>query len=412
MRVLDVLLGASTVGRLHEREPGRDYSFEYSEAVAAAGSPRLSVSLPCGRGEFEPADTRPFFEGLLPEGPIRERIAIDLKVSSSNSFELLARLGRDCAGAVVVLPEGEGVEATGEVEWLPEDALADLIDRLPANPLGVAGRAKLRLSLAGLQRKAVLIRRDDGTFGKPTAIHPSTHIVKPQYSDSEYADLVHNEHFCMSVAAATGLDVARTAIAAIAGRPCLLVERFDRTVLDGRVARLHQEDLCQALGVLPGLKYESEGGPGLGAIARLLQAESVRGGADVLALVRATILNYVLGNGDAHAKNFALLHADGLRLAPLYDIVSTSVYPDIDDSLAMAIGDNADPGSLDGGDLYELAEDCQLSYVELSREWVRFAKATLAAAETVAERARAEGWHRPVVDDVVAIARKRAAQID
>lgn len=412
MRALDVRLRDRHVGRLVELERGGDYSFEYEASVAltAPGAPLLSVSLPCRERPFEPTEARPFFEGLLPEGEIRERIARDLKVSTSNSFELLARLGRDCAGAVVLLPEGEQPDDE-PIEWLAESDLAELIERLPTNPLGVASRNRVRLSLAGLQRKAVLIRGADGTFGRPTATDPSTHIVKPQYDDSDYEDLVYNERFCMAVARAVGLDAARTEIVEIANRPCLLVERFDRHDEKGGVARVHQEDCCQALGVLPGLKYEAEGGPGLGAIAGLLRSASARGGADVLAFLRAAILNYVLGNGDAHAKNFGLLHGDELRLAPLYDVVSTAVYPGIDDSLAMAIGDKLDPDSLDGGDLFELAEDCGLSYVELSREWSRFAAMTLDAAERVAARSRAESWHRPVVDRILAIARERSARI-
>ncbi|MDP9135503.1 MAG: type II toxin-antitoxin system HipA family toxin, partial [Actinomycetota bacterium] len=395
MIALDVHLRDRAIGTLVERERGHEYTFEYDAEIAAAApdEPLLSVSLPCRAQPFEPDAARPFFEGLLPEGEIRERIARDIKVSSSNSFELLAKLGRDCAGAVVVLPPGERVDTSGQIEWFTQHELTELIEQLPTNPLGVTGPSKLRLSLAGLQRKAVLVRRADGVFGKPTAIHPSTHIVKPQYGDSDYEDLVYNERFCMAVAAAAGLTVARTDVVEIATRPCLLVERFDRTTENGRTTRLHQEDLCQALGVLPGVKYEAEGGPGLGTIAELLRTESPRGGADVLALLRATILNYVLGNGDAHAKNFGLLHGDVLQLAPLYDIVSTAVYPGIDNSMAMAIGDNVDPDSLSGGDLYDLAEDCGLSYVELSREWTRFATATLRAAEQVAADARAAGWH-------------------
>lgn len=413
MSRLDVYLRNRKVGTLEAHDGGRDYSFAYDPRVAAesSGRPVLSVSLPARDRPFAPIESRPFFEGVLPEGEIRERIARDIKVSSSNSFELLAKLGRDCAGAVVILPDGEGPDADTGIDWLGDDELNDLVDRLPTNPLGISGRSRLRLSLAGLQRKAVLVRRADGTFGKPTASHPSTHIVKPQYGDSGYDDLVFNEHFCMRVAAATSLATARTEVVEIAKRPCLLIERFDRDTVNGTTERMHQEDLCQALGVLPGLKYEAEGGPGLGAIAGLLRSASTRGGADVLTLLRATILNYVLGNGDAHAKNLALLHGDALRLAPLYDLVCTAVYPEVDNSLAMAIGDNSDPDTLDGGDLLDLAEDCQLNYAELSREWTRFAAVTARAAEQAAGEARREGWHRPVVDRIVAVARKRAAQI-
>jgi serine/threonine-protein kinase HipA len=410
--VLDVHLRDERVGELVERQRGAGYSFAYDPAVAATrpGEPLLSTSLKVGDEPFASTAARPFFERLLPEGAIRERIAADLKLSPSNSFGLLAALGRDCAGAVVLLPAGEPPDA-GAIEWLSDGELAELIERLPTNPLGVSGSGKIRLSLAGLQRKAVLVRDADGRFGRPTAAHPSTHIVKPQYADSDYEDLVYNEHFCMTVARQVGLEVAPTTVIEIAGRPCLLVERFDRTVADGRTERVHQEDLCQALGIEPGLKYEGEGGPGFAAIAGLLRFESPRAGREVLGLVHAAILNYVLGNSDAHGRNFGLLHGDELRLAPLYDIVSTNAYPEVSREMAMAVGDELDPDALDAGDLYELAEDCELSYVELSREWTRFAAVTAQVAEDVAADARATGWHRPVIDTIVATARERAARI-
>lgn len=401
----DRRVGALTRGA----QPG-EYSFAY-ERIDDGREMRLSVSLPVREEGYGPSEARPFFEGLLPEGEVRERIARDLKVSAGNSFELLAKLGRDCAGAVVLLPESEPLPADEPVRWLTDPELTELIERLPTNPLGISDRPRIRLSLAGLQRKAVLVRGADGTFGAPTATTPSTHIVKPQYSETDYPDLATNEHFCMRVVAAAGLEAARTELTEIAGRPCLMIERFDRNRTGERTVRRHQEDLCQALGVMPGLKYEAEGGPGLRAVANLLREHSARGGADVLALLRATIAGYVLGNADAHAKNFALLYGGGLRLAPFYDVVSTAVYPQIDNSLAMAIGGNADPDTLDGGDLYDLAEDCGLNYGELSREWVRVATATLRSAEKVADEARNEDWHRPVVDQIVDVARERAARI-
>lgn len=413
MNSLAVHMRDRHVGVLNRGAQPGEYSFAY-RLGPAVGDPRdmqLSVSLPVREEGHGPSEARPFFEGLLPEGEVRERIARDLKVSAGNSFELLAKLGRDCAGAVVLLPESEPLPADEPVRWLTDPELTELIERLPTNPLGISDRPKIRLSLAGLQRKAVLVRGADGTFGAPTATAPSTHIVKPQYSETDYPDLVTNEHFCMRVAAGAGLEVAHTEIAEVAGRPCLVIERFDRDHTDARTVRRHQEDFCQALGVMPGLKYEAEGGPGLRAVSNLLREHSARSGADVLALLRATIVGYVLGNADAHAKNFALLYGSGLRLAPLYDVVSTAVYPQIDNSLAMRIGGNADPDTLDGGDLYDLAEDCGLNYGELSREWVRVATATLRSAEKVADDARDQRWHRPVIDRILDVARERAARI-
>lgn len=413
MSRLDVYLRGQRVGALTRGAQPGEYSFAYDRGIASAapGEGLLSISLPLRDPPFDPAEARPFFEGLLPEGEIRERIARDLKVSPGNSFELLSKLGRDCAGAVVLMPEGEPLPADEAVDWLSRAALAELIDRLPRNPLGISGSSRVRLSLAGLQRKAVLVRRGDGAFGTPTAATPSTHIVKPQYADGDYLDLVVNEHFCMRVAHAAGLETAQTEIVQIANRPCLLIERFDRDRHGERTVRRHQEDLCQALGVMPGLKYHAEGGPGLPEVAALLRRASRRSGADVLGLLRATAVNYVLGNADAHAKNLALLYRGGVTLAPLYDVVCTAAYPEIDNSLAMPIGENADPDTIDGGDLHDLAEDCDLNYVELSRDWARMAAVAVHSVEQIADTARAEGWHRPIVDRIAEIARQRAARI-
>lgn len=415
MTRLDVHLGSRLVGSLSDGPTGNawDYEFSYAEAIAAAapGGPVLSMSLPVRREVFRSAETRPFFEGILPEAAVRQQLAPALHISPENSLGLLGALGRDCAGAVVILPKGSPPPeaAEGDVEWLSEGDLAALVRRLPQSPLGIAGDRGARLSLAGVQRKAVLVRTPAGDVGLPTAGAPSTHILKPQYADAAYEDIVFNERFCMRVAECVGLDVARTEIVTVGEHPCLLVERFDRSS-DGRgVLRLHQEDFCQALGWIPGLKYETEGGPGFRPVRELLGRASSRAGADVLAFVRAAIVNFVLGNSDAHAKNFALLYAPtGVRLAPLYDIVSTSVYPGLDASMAMAIGENADPASVDGGDWMDFAEDLGLTPSEVRRLVAQIARRTVRCATQVARLAKTEGWHRPVIDRIVELTRVRA----
>lgn len=414
MANLTIFLRGQRVGSLVPGDSPSDYFFSYEDDLASERLDEvvLSASLPVRANAFGPAEARPFFEGLLPEGQLREVIARNLGISDSNSFGLLERLGRDCAGAVVLLPAGDQIPSEGSVEWLDQQGLAELVERLPRTPLGVSSASKIRLSLAGLQRKAVLVRSGDGTFGLPDEAAPSTHILKPQYADSEYEDIAFNEHFCMRVVACVGLETARTELSTIGSHPCLVVERFDRSSDGQRTVRLHQEDFCQALGFLPGRKYQSEGGPGLRLAADLVRGVSVRGGADVLALVRAVIVNFVLGNSDAHAKNYALLYGEsGIRLAPLYDVVSTAVYPDVEQSLAMAIGENFDPDDLDGGDLADFAADCGLNLGRLQEEWVRVADKTRQCAEQMAELARVEQWHRPVIDRIVAVAKRRSARL-
>ena len=155
-----------------------------------------------------------------------------------------------------------------------------------------------------------------------------------------------NEYFCMRLAARSGLTAAAVELADVAGRPCLVVERFDREQLSWPPRRVHQEDLCQALGLTPDFKYQHAGWrvPSFRALADLLNEHSPYPGLDRLAGARAAVFNFLVGNADAHAKNIALLHVrDGVRLAPLYDLVSTACYPELSTTLAISVGDELNP---------------------------------------------------------------------
>jgi len=390
-----------------------DYTFHYDEGIveaAGAGAIVLSQSLPVQAEPFDPIATRFFFEGLLPESARREELARELQVSAHDSYALLAEIGRDCAGAVVVVPEQEPPESLESgVEWLSDEQLSDLVEELPRRPLGISrSRGKLRLSLAGVQRKLALVRDEEGRFGEPVGDAPSTHLIKPQYGD-EFPDLAANEMFCMKVAAEIEMPAATTELIAVGGRPCLVSNRFDRAEREGQTMRLHQEDLCQALGIPANLKYEAHSGPGFRHFRRLL--EEIGRGADVRTMVRAAVLNFVLGNSDAHGKNFAILFDnEGRRLAPVYDVVSTAVY-DLDRNMAMAIGGNFDPDSVRLEDWLDLSMDCDLAprrLFDVARETAAEVEAAVAA---VSARARDEGWHAPIIDDIAAVAEERGGRI-
>jgi serine/threonine-protein kinase HipA len=411
--MLSVYLHGVRIGSLL---PGTatDYSFRYGREIVEAagiGTVVLSQSLPVQAEAFDPAATRSFFEGLLPESARREELARELQVSVHDSYALLAEIGRDCAGAVVVVPEQESPEPQeAGVEWLSDDRLSALVEGLPRRPLGISrSGGKLRLSLAGVQRKLALVRDEGGRFGEPIGDRPSTHLIKPQYGD-EFPDLAVNEMFCMKVAAAIGLPAARTELITIGDRRCLVSSRFDRVEEEGRTVRLHQEDLCQALGIPANLKYEAHSGPGFQLFRRLL--EEIGRGADVRTMVRAAVLNFVLGNSDAHGKNFAILFGDdGRRLAPLYDVVSTAVY-DLDRDMAMAIGANFDPDSAQLEDWLDLSFDCELSPRRLFPIVRETATEVKEAVGVVAARADEEGWHAHVIDDIEAVAAARSSRIE
>lgn len=324
----------ATIDRDNRGRPRLTYSQEALDRYAL-GTPLLSLALPLRPERYPQGVVRTFLDGLLPEGNSRRAAAEDFDLRAADTFGLIGALGRDCAGAIVVQPADAPPPppaTTVTAERLSDDDIAALVANLRSAPLGVAER--VRVSLAGVQEKLVLTRMPDGSWGRPIDGTPSTHILKPELAD--YPNTVENEAFCMRVAKHLGLSVAEVETTAIGGRKLIVVERYDRVVgTDGAVTRLHQEDLCQASGIPPERKYEEDGGPSLRSIAGILEAAATPDSLDTL--LRALTVHVLLGNGDAHAKNYSLLHdpSGALRLAPLYDLMSTLPYGD--DRLAMYV---------------------------------------------------------------------------
>ena len=310
---------------------------EYTpEAIQSfpGGTPLLSLRLPLTMERFPNGIVRPFLDGLLPEGDARRTLAEDFRLRADDTFGLARALGRDCAGALVIQPDDEPAPpepTTLTAGPLTEEALAALVANLRSAPLGADSR--VRISLAGVQEKLLLTRLPDGTWGRPVDGTPSTHILKPEIRG--YPQTVENEAFCMRLARRLGIPVADVETTTVAGRRLIVVSRYDRTVHpSGAVERIHQEDFCQATGTAPLKKYQDDGGPSLRQIAEIVRATDPE---SLSSLLSAVTLNVVVGNGDAHAKNFSLLHeaSGALRLAPLYDVMSTLFYGD--DRLAMHI---------------------------------------------------------------------------
>lgn len=325
---LAIWLYGQRVAEIRRTRNGR-LRLAYSEAALQAyglGEPLLSIQFPVSGTTFPNRIVKSFLEGLLPEGDPLRTLADELDLRASDTYALISALGRDCAGALVIQPDHESAPPTPTVltaEPLTDTELADLIDNLRSAPLGVDQR--VRISLGGAQEKLLLTQMPDDTWGRPVDGTPSTHILKPQIRG--YQNTVENEAFCMRVAAHSGLRVAEIETRSIQGRPVLFVRRYDRLVHEnGTVERIHQEDFCQALGLAPGNKYEEDDGPSLRRVVDILQA--VASDEDLDDFLRAVTLNVVLGNGDAHGKNFSLLHerSGNLRLAPLYDLLCTLVY--------------------------------------------------------------------------------------
>jgi serine/threonine-protein kinase HipA len=296
------------------------------------GSPALSVGLPIG----SPTGARDlrgldFFENMLPEGPVLARMAALAGVRPVDTYGILKAFGRDCAGAIMVLPAGESPFGGGGYTPMTPGELRRLIGTLDVVPLGAAPERGFRPSLAGFQRKALLGRAADGIWQLPHGDAPSTWILKP---DGQHP-MAANEATCLRLAAACGFDVPETELFDVDGLSVYAIRRYDRQDSpDGRLpARVHQEDGCQATATPPGLKYEEQGGPALRDLAGVLR--NFGDPRDVTTLLRRTTFNMAVGNADAHAKNFSLLHEmdnPTVRLAPLYDVLST---------IALELTDNA-----------------------------------------------------------------------
>jgi serine/threonine-protein kinase HipA len=340
-RTLDVYLHRRLAGQLIQDEHGH-MIFRYADSwLDAAEVAPLSHSLPLRKEPFGRNECRGFFAGLLPEESKRQIIARNLGISAQNDFAMLERIGGECAGAITFVPEGQALpEHERSYRPLTSHELAKLLKDLPRRPL-MAGEDGVRLSLAGAQDKIAVHVAGD-RISLPLGPSPSTHILKPAIE--HYAGIVFNEAFCMSVADAVGLHAARTQIRQVEGIDYLLVERYDRRAVagpegsPGLLEREHQEDFCQALGVVPENKYQNEGGPSLEQCFDLVRGVSSVPVLDLRAMLDAVILNFLVGNHDAHGKNFSIVYGRQTRLAPLYDVVSTAYYPELSTRMAMKLG--------------------------------------------------------------------------
>jgi hypothetical protein len=277
-----------------------------------------------------------------------KRMAALAGTRPADTYGILQAFGRDCAGAVMPLPDGEqpGADGGGYTPMAPGD-LRRVISALDVAPLGAAPERGFRPSLAGFQRKALLGRAADGTWQLPYGDAPSTWILKP---DGPHP-MAANEATCLRLADTCGLAVPEAELLDVAGLPVLAIRRYDRhDPADGDLpVRVHQKDGCQAAATPPGLKYEEQGGPALRDLASLLR--NFGEPRDVTSLLRRTTFNMAVGNADAHAKNFSVLHdrdSPAIRLAPLYDVLST-IALDLTDSTGQPIRADTHLGQRVGG---------------------------------------------------------------
>lgn len=398
-----VLLRGNHMGTLARDARGR-LSFAYTAAWLARDLPvPLSLSMPLLPTRYTGAEVENWLWGLLPDNEeTLRRWARDFHVSARNVFALLAHLGEDVAGAVqFVQPErGDAVRVAGDVRWLSENEITQRIRAL-RNNVALARQADDPglFSLAGAQAKSAFLYLDE-RWGVPSGRVPTTHIVKP--ATEAFDGLVENEHFCLRLAEAVGLNAVRSRIVHFDDVVAIVVERYDRVTSDGQLVRLHQEDMCQARGIHPANRYENEGGPSVLDVFDVLNASS-KAGRDRESFLRAQIFNFLIGGTDAHAKNYSVLLGEqgSVRLAPLYDMASMSPYADFERlKLAMRIGATYEFATTLPRHWQVLGEKLRdtPSPVAILED---YASRIPAAASAVAERCIAEGLRSSILEKLV-----------
>jgi serine/threonine-protein kinase HipA len=425
-RELVVLLNGVPAGTLRQARGGAT-TLTYDDAWRdAAGAYPLSLSMPLARREHAGAGVDHFLEGLLPDNEqILARWGTRFGVSPRNAFGLIAHVGEDCPGAVqFVAPERLAATAPASadsVEWLTEEEIAERLRHLRRDHAAWREAEDTgHFSLAGAQPKTALLL-DGERWGVPSGRTPTTHILKPPHL-AEFPGFAENEHLCLRLAGALGMPAADSEVVRFGDEVAIVVRRYDRASVDGRLVRVHQEDVCQALGLSPRIKYEAEGGPGLREVVALLRGESSEPDRDLARLVDAVALNWVIGGTDAHAKNYSLLIAPGgeVRLAPLYDVVSALPYPRQIPrrklKFAMKLGGEYHVWKVDAAHWIRFGRMAELDAESVLSRVRELLSSVPDAVHDVCGRAREEGLTAPVVDllrsEITAEARRCLAALD
>lgn len=416
---LIALLGGIEVGRVLRDRNGR-LSFHYDESWQ--GHPDaypFSLSMPLALSQHGHPKIDAFLWGLLPDNEkVIDAWANRYHVSPRYSFGLISHVGEDCAGAVqFVRPERlhkmRTENAAREIAWLTEAQVAERLHDLRADHAAWRSpRDTGQFSLAGAQPKTALIFQD-GKWGVPSGRVPTTHILKPP--TGEWDGHAENEHFCLELARALGLTVPNTAVMRFGKETAIVIERYDRTRLEGSLLRLHQEDMCQAHGLPPTRKYENEGGPSIQDIVDFLRNHSSHPEEDVQNFLDAIAFNWLIASTDAHAKNYSILiGARGtVRLAPLYDVASILPYKNmnvIKAKLAMKIGGVYRLRYISKEQWKKLAAELRLDPDRVLTRIAAFAEALPHHALEIQRRVVSEGLSHPLMTKLANTVAVRAAQ--
>jgi serine/threonine-protein kinase HipA len=395
--------------------------FQYHERYITQKHPPLSVAMPVREEPWPDAVSFPFFENLLPEGRVRQLLANRLHTADNNFSRLLHETGGEVAGAISIVPHDHALNRSNTpnalTPALSERELGVVLKQIETQPFLQGNNTGMRLSLAGAQNKLPVVIDAQNGIHLPDN-QTSTHIIKPP--SAYFPSLVENEFFCMRAAARAGLNVPAVKLQNFImadGRQqdCYVIERYDRITNHGKTLRLHQEDMCQVLSVPSPQKYVQDGGPSFAQVFAMLRKHSRPPALHQQELIRRILFNMLIGNQDAHGKNFALLHLEnGIVLAPAYDIVSTLVYPELQQRFAMPIGQAWRVEELDKSALDEFQTETKINLRRQSRMLRLFLERAVNAVEEESSAVKRESsvLSDTCIDQIVDIAQRHAGLID
>jgi serine/threonine-protein kinase HipA len=401
LSIFDVYFNDVFVGKLNIDKAMR-MSFIYEDSYMERKGHSISLTMLSSIKQHEDDVVFPFIENLLPEGEIRSLIESKNKIEEGNFARFIELLGGDVAGALSIQLEGNSpkFEETEINNELSREALNQLLLDIQDIPFNVSiqkGAVGNRLGLAGAQNKLPVIRSGDLTFEAKDA--PSTHIIKPARKDGRFNSLVYNEYICMKAAKLAGINTAEVSLLEVNDvngneSDALLIERYDRVRTkqsNGKskvTQRLQQEDLCQLCSTPSTMKYEVSSGPSFKELFSKINQFSLVPVKDDIEVFKRLIFSLVIGNYDAHAKNFSfLVSADGsITLSPAYDLVCTALYEDLDTTFSMFIGESKDLESLNEDAFRQLFDIIQKKYNTIRNQLIKYADLSLkAVSDVVAE---------------------------
>jgi serine/threonine-protein kinase HipA len=414
MNELNVLIEGELIGRIRTNKAGR-LSFDYEPGWReSADGYSLSVSMPIASITYSHSLVSPHLWNLLPENPyILQRWGQQFHVAAANPFKLLQFVGADVPGAAQFFPPAQLATIQSQqrpsIDWISLDELARRLAQLRSDAAAVRRPGDPgKISLPGAQAKTAFCWDGQAKrWGVPSGRAPTTHIIKPAVPG--FDGLVENEHLCQAIAARLGLPAAKSYVLTLGDTSYIVIERFDRLPPapgSAFVQRIHQEDICQALGLMPGRKYEQDGGPSIADIVSLIRRVSSNPNTDVERFLDANAFNWLIGGTDAHAKNYSLLigAGDEVRLSPLYDLSSQLPYKElIEQRLAMKIGDHYDIPLIGFTEWQSLASACAVNPEILMNRLRHLADRLPEVISAARDQALTDGLNHRVITDLATL---------